>query len=104
MVNAREAKSNLSRFSTRVEAGDEVVIARAGPRVAGLVQAEQKAAGRRFLAQFGALVGRILSGTNLEVAEDEIVSFLDETDPSSTGHAQPPIGTDSRTRPPARRS
>jgi prevent-host-death family protein len=37
MVNIHEAKTHLSRLVERVEAGDEVIIARAGRPVARLV-------------------------------------------------------------------
>lgn len=36
-VNVHEAKSNLSRLLARVEAGEEIVVARAGAPVARLV-------------------------------------------------------------------
>lgn len=44
-VNIHEAKTHLSRLVERVEAGEEVVIARAGRPVARLVP--YRAAGRR---------------------------------------------------------
>jgi len=43
VVNIHEAKTNLSKLLARVEAGEEVVIARAGPPVARLVPIEQRA-------------------------------------------------------------
>ncbi len=39
-VNVHEAKTHLSRLLERVEAGEEVVIARAGKPVARLIAAE----------------------------------------------------------------
>lgn len=89
-VNGGEAKSNLSRLLAREEAGDEVMIARAGRVVARLVQVEQDAPRPRFLAQFGALAGRISMAKDFELSEEEIDSFFDRTDPSSTGHTLPP--------------
>ncbi len=53
-VNIHEAKSNLSRLLARVEAGEDVVIARNGKPVARLVALERP--GKR---EFGALRGRI---------------------------------------------
>ncbi len=61
-VNVHEAKSSLSRLLARVEAGEEVVIARAGRPVARLVPVEAvplrrpgTAAGRiRIAADFDA--------------------------------------------------
>lgn len=46
-VNVHEAKTHLSRLLQRVEAGEEVVIARAGKPVARLVPVET-ASRRRF--------------------------------------------------------
>jgi prevent-host-death family protein len=37
VVNVREAKTHLSRLLARVEAGERIVIARAGHPVAGLI-------------------------------------------------------------------
>ena len=54
VVNVHEAKTQLSRLLARVEAGEEVVIARRGRPVARLVRCQPK--GKR---QFGAMKGRI---------------------------------------------
>jgi len=48
-VNVHEAKTHLSRLLERVEAGEEVVIARAGKPVARLVAAEPKSKPQREL-------------------------------------------------------
>ena len=53
-VNVHEAKTNLSRLLVRVEAGEEVVIARSGKPVARLVSYKP-----RGKPQFGALKGQI---------------------------------------------
>jgi prevent-host-death family protein len=45
-VNIHEAKTHFSKLLTRVLAGEEVVIARAGTPVARLVPVEQRAARR----------------------------------------------------------
>jgi prevent-host-death family protein len=42
LVNVHEAKTHLSRLLERVEAGEEIVIARAGTPVARLVPVEKK--------------------------------------------------------------
>jgi prevent-host-death family protein len=42
-VNVHEAKTHFSKLLARVEAGEEVVIARAGKPVARLVAVEEKA-------------------------------------------------------------
>ena len=53
-VNVHEAKTHLSRLLTRVENGEEVIIARNGSPVAKLVRS--KPTGKR---QFGTLKGKI---------------------------------------------
>jgi prevent-host-death family protein len=47
-VNVHEAKTHLSRLLTRVERGDEIVIARAGRPVARLLPFEAPADRPRF--------------------------------------------------------
>jgi prevent-host-death family protein len=47
-VNVHEAKTHLSRLLKRVEAGEEIVIARAGKPVARLVPAEPAPQPRRL--------------------------------------------------------
>lgn len=54
MVNIHQAKTQLSRLLVRVEAGEEVVIARNGKPVARLVRFRER--GKR---RFGALRGKI---------------------------------------------
>ena len=54
-VNVHEAKTHLSRLLVRVEAGEEIVIARNGKPVARLVGHQSGAGVRRF----GALRGRL---------------------------------------------
>ncbi|MCY3957539.1 MAG: type II toxin-antitoxin system prevent-host-death family antitoxin [Chloroflexi bacterium] len=52
MVNVHEAKTHLSRLLARVEAGEEVTIARNGKPVARLVRYR-----RRGKRQFGSMKG-----------------------------------------------
>lgn len=47
-VNIHEAKTQLSRLLTRVERGEEIVIARAGRPVARLLPFESRSSGRTF--------------------------------------------------------
>ena len=54
VVNVSEAKTQLSRLLTRVEAGEEVIIVRRGKPVARLVR--YKPRGKR---KFGSMKGRI---------------------------------------------
>ena len=53
-VNVYEAKTNLSRLLAKVEAGEEVVIARRGTPVVRMVRVRKR--GKR---QFGSMKGRI---------------------------------------------
>ena len=46
VVNVHEAKTHLSRILARVEAGEEIVIARGGKPVAALVPVEARPAAR----------------------------------------------------------
>lgn len=55
MVNVHEAKTQLSRLLEQVEAGEEVIIARAGKPIARLVPLEQSKPKR----QPGRLKGQI---------------------------------------------
>ena len=52
-VNVHEAKTHLSRLLARVEAGEEIIIARNGKPVARLARCEKR--GKR---QFGAMKGK----------------------------------------------
>ena len=54
-VNIHEAKTNLSRLLKAVEAGEEIIIARAGKPVARLTPLQE----RRQLRRPGALAGQI---------------------------------------------
>lgn len=59
-INIHEAKARLSQLIEQVEAGDEVIIARAGSPVARLVPLRQADRPRRVL---GPLAGRERRGT-----------------------------------------
>ena len=62
-VNIHAAKTHLSRLIDQVEAGEEIIIARAGRPVARLV-AVASATGRR--RGFGALKGRVRMGDDFD--------------------------------------
>lgn len=51
-VNVYEAKTQLSKLLERVEAGEEIVIARHGKPVARLVPEQRKPLGKRRLGTF----------------------------------------------------
>lgn len=54
VVNVHEAKTNLSRLLVKVEAGEDIIIARSGTPVARLVRFQKQ--GKR---QFGSMKGRV---------------------------------------------
>ena len=56
-VNVYEAKTNLSRLLAKVEAGEEVVIARRGSPVARMVRVQKQ--GKQGKRQFGSMRGQI---------------------------------------------
>ncbi len=55
VVNVHQAKTQLSRLLARVEAGEDIVIARNGQPIARLVRCQ-----RQGKWQFGALKGRLV--------------------------------------------
>ena len=71
-VNVHEAKTRLSRLLARVEAGEEIVIARRGQPVARLVSCKPKRERR-----FGAMRGKVaLTDAFFEaLPEDELKSW-----------------------------
>ena len=78
-VNVGQAKTDLSKLLARVEAGEEVEIARDGVPVARLVRiAPPRGPGARFLAARGSLAGRITVGQDFELTEAEIDELLDD--------------------------
>lgn len=76
-VNVGQAKTDLSRLLARVEAGEDVEIARDGVPVARLVAIDAPAPGDRFLAARGALTGQITIADDFELTDDEIDAMLD---------------------------
>ena len=74
-VNIHEAKTNLSRLLARVEAGEEVVIARNGKPVARLERVQQ-----RGLRQPGRWKGKIEIGESFfePLPEDELALWEGE--------------------------
>jgi prevent-host-death family protein len=79
-VNVGRAKTDLSKLLARVEAGEEVEIARDGVPVARLVRIDEPAGpGARFLAARGSLSGRISIGDDFEFTEQELDDLLGES-------------------------
>ncbi len=73
-VNVHEAKTHLSRLLVRVEAGEEILISRAGRPVARLVAA-QKSRGRRQPGRFVGK-GRIADDFNAPLPPEVLAGFL----------------------------
>jgi prevent-host-death family protein len=83
-VNVGQAKTELSKLLARVEAGEDVEIARNGVPVARLVRVEPQTAGERFLAAAGDMRGSIRIGDDFEFTEEELDEMLDTPiDPSA---------------------
>jgi prevent-host-death family protein len=77
-INVGQAKTDLSKLLARVEAGEDVEIARDGVPVARLVRVEPSTPGSRFLAAQGSLAGSITIGEDFEFSDAEIDAMLDD--------------------------
>lgn len=78
-VNVGRAKTDLSKLLVRVEAGEDVEIARDGVPVARLVRVDPAdGPGARFLAARGSLAGQISIAADFELTDEEIDAMLDE--------------------------
>jgi prevent-host-death family protein len=77
-VNVGQAKTDLSKLLARVEAGEDVEIARDGVPVARLVRVDPATPGSRFLGAHGTLADAISIGDDFEFSEAEIDAMLDE--------------------------
>ncbi len=78
-VNVHEAKTHLSRLLERVEAGEEVVIARAGRPVARLVPYRARTEPR----QPGMWRGLVHFGPEFDEFDKEIERMFNGDDPAS---------------------
>lgn len=77
-VNVGQAKTNLSRLLARVEAGENVEIARDGDPVARLVPVvADDGPGQTFLASRGTLAGQISIGDDFEFTDAEIEELFE---------------------------
>ena len=78
-MNVGQAKTDLSRLLARVEAGEEVEIARDGVPVARLMRIDPIVGpGASFLAARGSLAGQISVGEDFEFTDQEIDELLDD--------------------------
>ncbi len=79
-VNVGRAKTDLSKLLARVEAGEDVEIARDGVPVARLVPIDPSPGpGARLLAARGSLSGHISIGDDVEFTEQELDELLGES-------------------------
>ena len=78
-VNVGQAKTDLSKLLARVEAGEDVEIARDGVPVARLVSIDPAVGpGEQFLAARAVLAGQIVIPDDFEFTEQEIDELLGE--------------------------
>jgi prevent-host-death family protein len=73
-VNVYEAKTQLSKLLERVEAGEEIVIARNGRPVARLVPTQRAAGGER--RRLGGLEGRVYYTGHWSDGDEEIADLI----------------------------
>lgn len=73
MVNTHEAKTHLSRLLARVEAGEEIVIARDGKAIAKLVPVVEEPR----IPRLGTARGKVWMSPDWELSEEEIALFTD---------------------------
>jgi prevent-host-death family protein len=74
-----QAKTDLSELLARVEAGEEVEIARNGQPVARLVRIERvQSPGERFLAMSGVLAGQIWMADDFDLSEEELDEIYED--------------------------
>ncbi len=77
-VNVGQAKTDLSKLLARVEAGEDIEIARDGAPVARLVRIDPSPGpGARFLAARGSLAGQVSIGSDFEFTDEEINQIID---------------------------
>jgi len=76
-VNVGQAKTDLSKLLARVEAGEDVEIARDGVPVARLVRVEPVSPGARFLAMRGSLAGQVVIYDESDFTEEELDEIYD---------------------------
>ena len=73
VVNVHDAKTNLSKLLARVEAGEEIVIGRAGTPIARLIP--ERAIARRA-GLVGAMAGRFTIPDDFDAPDPEIEAMF----------------------------
>lgn len=76
-VNVGQAKTDLSKLLARVEAGEEVEIARDGVPIVRLIRVEPQSPGQRFLAARGSMKGEGWISDDFEFTEAELDEIYD---------------------------
>ncbi len=80
-VNVGQAKTDLSKLLARVEAGEDVEIARNNVPVARLVKIEHEMSpGEKWLSTWGSLEGKIWVSEDFEFSEQELDQMYREID------------------------
>ena len=74
-VNTHEAKTHLSQLLNRVEAGEEIVIARSGKPIAKLVAVEQP----KKTLRLGGLKGKIWMAPGWDAPDQEIIDLFENS-------------------------
>jgi prevent-host-death family protein len=74
MVNIHEAKTHLSRLVEQVEAGEEIVIARAGRPVARLVGVRARTGPRKP----GLWRGRVRLAPDFDAPNEDLIASFEE--------------------------
>jgi prevent-host-death family protein len=74
-VNMHEAKSQLSRLVERAEAGEEIIIARAGKPAARLMPLAPAGKPRVF----GGWRGKVKMPDDIHAGDDEIIEMFEES-------------------------
>lgn len=74
-INTHEAKTHLSQLLTRVEAGEEIVIARAGKPVAKLVAVAES----KKKLRLGGLRGKIWMAPDWDAPDEEIIDLFENS-------------------------
>ncbi|KGN30982.1 hypothetical protein N802_05100 [Knoellia sinensis KCTC 19936] len=87
MVNIQEAKTHLSRLLERAQAGERIVIAKAGKPIAELT------AVTRADIVFGGLVGEVtIDYEAFDAADADIARMWDESLNDESPHDEPGLG------------
>ena len=74
-INIQEAKTHLLQLLIRVEAGEEIVIARAGKPVARLVAVRES----KKQLRLGALKGQIWMAPDWNAPDEELIDLLENS-------------------------